>query len=110
MPCIWSLSWESDNVSEPAALQPNDVIAVARHFRLQWEEAQQAYVLLYPEGMVELSDTAAAILVRCKGDASLAQIIADLQQQFPEDDIAADVREFLEDAYANGWLDVQRPG
>ena len=29
-------------------------------FRLQWEEAQQAYVLLYPEGMVELGDTAAA--------------------------------------------------
>ena len=30
----------------------------------KWEEAQQAYVLLYPEGMVEL-DTAAAILTRC---------------------------------------------
>jgi pyrroloquinoline quinone biosynthesis protein D len=26
-----------------------------RLFRLQWEEAQQAYVLLYPEGMVKLN-------------------------------------------------------
>jgi pyrroloquinoline quinone biosynthesis protein D len=83
---------------------------MARHFRLQWEEAQQAYVLLYPEGMVELNDTAAAVLTCCNGKASLAQIIADLQQQFPEDDIAADVREFLEEAYANGWIRITQPG
>ena len=102
--------WESDNVSEPEALQPDDVLAIGRYFRLQWEEAQQAYVLLYPEGMVELSDTAAAILTRCSGNASLAQIIADLQQQFPGDDIAADVREFLEEAYANGWVSRKRVG
>ena len=30
-------------------LQPDDVITIARHFRLQWEEVQQAHVLLYPE-------------------------------------------------------------
>jgi pyrroloquinoline quinone biosynthesis protein D len=67
-------------------------------------------VLLYPEGMVELSDTAAAILTRCSGNASVAQIITDLQQQFPADDIAADVREFLEEAYANGWVRITRAG
>ncbi|MFX5622761.1 pyrroloquinoline quinone biosynthesis peptide chaperone PqqD, partial [Acinetobacter baumannii] len=33
-----------------------------RTLRLQWEEAQQAWVLLYPEGMVTLNDSAAAIL------------------------------------------------
>jgi pyrroloquinoline quinone biosynthesis protein D len=97
-------------VSPPHSLHPDDVLAIARHFRLQWEEAQQAYVLLYPEGMVELSETAAAVLTRCDGKASLAQIMADLQQQFPEDDISADVREFLEDAYANGWVRITRAG
>jgi pyrroloquinoline quinone biosynthesis protein D len=97
-------------VSPPHSLHPDDVLAIARHFRLQWEEAQQAYVLLYPEGMVELSETAAAVLTRCDGKASLAQIMADLQQQFPEDDISADVREFLEDAYANGWIRITRAG
>jgi pyrroloquinoline quinone biosynthesis protein D len=93
-------------VGEPASLQPDDVIVIARHFRLQWEETQQAYVLLYPEGMVELSETAAAILRRCDNGNSLAQIIDDLQQQFPEDDIAADVREFLEELYAKGWVSI----
>jgi pyrroloquinoline quinone biosynthesis protein D len=97
-------------VSQPSPLHPDAILAIGRHFRLQWEDAQQAYVLLYPEGMVELNDTAAAVLTRCNGNASLAQIIADLQQQFPEDDIAADVREFLEEAYANGWVRITRNG
>ena len=35
---------------------------VARHFRLQWEEAQGAWVLLYPEGMVKLNQSAGEIL------------------------------------------------
>jgi pyrroloquinoline quinone biosynthesis protein D len=97
-------------VSQPQSLHPDDVPAIARYFRLQWEEAQQAYVLLYPEGMVELSETAAAVLTRCNGMATLTQIVADLQQQFPDDDIAADIREFLEDAYANGWIRITRSG
>ncbi len=29
--------------------------AVARGFRLQWEAAQNAHVLLYPEGMIKLN-------------------------------------------------------
>ena len=35
---------------------------IHRHFRLQWEEAQGCHVLLYPEGMVKLNDSAALIL------------------------------------------------
>ena len=31
-------------------------------FRLQWEEAQQGYVLLYPEGMVQLGTSSGEIL------------------------------------------------
>jgi pyrroloquinoline quinone biosynthesis protein D len=60
--------------------------------------------------MVELSETAAAILTRCDGTASLAQIIDDLQQEFPEADVADDVREFLEEMYANGWVRIERAG
>lgn len=97
-------------MGESASLQPDDIVSIARHFRLQWEEVQQAHVLLYPEGMVELSETAAVILTQCSGDKSLAQIIDTLQQQFPEDDIAADVHAFLEDMYEQGWISIQRAG
>ena len=37
---------------------------LARLFRMQWEEAQGAYVLLYPEGMVKLNQSAGEILKR----------------------------------------------
>lgn len=97
-------------MSKPDTLQPDDIIAIARHMRLQWEEAQDAYVLLYPEGMVELSETAGTILSHCNGTASLAQIIGTLQQAFPEADLADDVQEFLEDMYAKGWVRVERAG
>ncbi len=97
-------------MSNPDTLQPDDIIAVDRHMRLQWEEAQDTFVLLYPEGMVELSETAGTILSHCDGKSSLAQVIDALQQAFPEADLADDVREFLEDMYAKGWVRVERAG
>ena len=39
-------------------------------FRFQWEPAQQAHVLLYPEGMVKLNQSAGEILKRCDGSRS----------------------------------------
>ena len=35
-------------------IQHTDVYALAHHHRFQWEEAQQNYVILFPEGMVKL--------------------------------------------------------
>ena len=66
-------------------------------------------MLLYPEGMVTLNGPAAEILTRCQEVKSVTQVVEELQQAFPQDDIAADVREFLEDAYENGWICIERP-
>jgi pyrroloquinoline quinone biosynthesis protein D len=96
-------------MAEPAALKADDIISITRHFRLQWEEVQQAHVLLYPEGMVTLNGPAAEILTRCQEAKSVTQVVEELQQAFPQDNIAADVREFLEDAYGNGWISIERP-
>lgn len=75
-------------------------------YRLQFEKAQNGYVLLYPEGMVKLSESASEVLTRVNGSSSAEDIIADLQQKFPEaaDLIAADVNEFLHDALAKDWI------
>lgn len=73
-------------------------------FRFQWEEVQNCHVILYPEGMVKLSASAGEILRRCDGQRSVADIIADLAQQFPGHDLAPDVKNFLEDAHAHGWI------
>ncbi|WP_058555094.1 pyrroloquinoline quinone biosynthesis peptide chaperone PqqD [Thiohalocapsa sp. ML1] len=87
----------------PAA-DPNAVYTVAPGHRLQWEEAQQCWVVLYPEGMVRLNDSAAEILRRCDGATPLSAVIADLEQTFGAPDLADDVLELVTAASAEGWL------
>jgi len=86
----------------------DDVPVIPARFRLQWEAAQNAYVLLYPEGMVKLSDSAAQILKRVDGVAAISAIIEDLERNFPGADLRADVLEFLSAAQKRGWIALQK--
>jgi pyrroloquinoline quinone biosynthesis protein D len=72
--------------------------------RLQWEEAQQKHVILYPEGMVELNQSSAEILKCCDGIRNLAQIISELEQKFATTGLTNDITTFLEVALQNGWI------
>jgi pyrroloquinoline quinone biosynthesis protein D len=84
-------------------------VALARGVRLQWEEAQQARVLLYPEGMVKLNGPAGEILALCDG-RSVSAIISELNARFPGADVQNDVLEFLSDARQHGWVQWQEAG
>jgi len=74
-------------------------------YRLQWEAAQDAYVLLYPEGMVKLNSSAGEILARCDGAHELDEIIGELECLFSTSELAPDVYRFLDHARLRGWLD-----
>jgi pyrroloquinoline quinone biosynthesis protein D len=84
-----------------------EVPVVPARCRLQWEAAQQAYVILYPEGMVKLSASAAEIVRRVDGRASIADILDSLEQAFPGANLRDDVLEFLNAAYERGWIEAQ---
>jgi len=73
-------------------------------FRFQWEEAQDCYVVLYPEGMVKLSHSAGAIMKHCDGEQNVATIITALQQEFPGAELGPDVLQFLTHAREHGWI------
>ncbi len=73
-------------------------------FRLQWEPAQKAHVLLYPEGMVKLNQSAAEILKRCDGERTIAQLIADIEQAFGEKDLRDPVMGMLRMAFEQDWI------
>ncbi|MBX3685180.1 MAG: pyrroloquinoline quinone biosynthesis peptide chaperone PqqD [Rhodocyclaceae bacterium] len=73
-------------------------------FRMQWEEAQQAWVLLYPEGMVKLNTSAAEILKRCDGSRDVPALVADLENAFGASGLESDVRAFLEVARQQQWV------
>lgn len=78
---------------------------LSRRFRLQYEEAQTRWVLLYPEGMVQLNDSAAEILKRCDGQRSLSEIVSELEQAFNAQGLTPQVQALLEEGQRRGWID-----
>ena len=83
---------------------------IARLYRLQWEPAQNAFVLLFPEGMVKLNEAAGEILRRCNDRESAAEIITQLGQEYESEDIGADVDAFLAEASQSGWIEWRAAG
>jgi pyrroloquinoline quinone biosynthesis protein D len=81
--------------------------AIGRGFRLQWEPAQNAFVLLYPEGMIKLNASAGEILKRCDGAATVDEITASLEQAFSAQGLKADVLAFVTMARDKHWLSLQ---
>jgi pyrroloquinoline quinone biosynthesis protein D len=79
--------------------------AISPGKRLQWEPAQEAHVLLYPEGMVKLNPSAAEIMQRVDGKRNVEQIIAELQARFGmEPSIQDDVLAFFRHAKQQNWV------
>jgi len=73
----------------------------------RWEEKEQSFLLLYPEGIIKLNDSAGNILKHCTGDKALGKIIADLEAAFDMKDLCADVYSFMEVALDKGWIRIK---
>ncbi|MGA7537589.1 MAG: pyrroloquinoline quinone biosynthesis peptide chaperone PqqD [Steroidobacteraceae bacterium] len=80
--------------------------AISRGFRLQWEPAQEAHVLLYPEGMVKLNRSAAAILTCCDGLRTVTDIVADLERTYSATGLTPDVCAFIALAVERNWVEL----
>ncbi len=92
-------------VSAPSRQPPARCIGAG--MRLQWEPAQDAHVLLYPEGMVKLNDSAGEILSRCDGVRTVADIVADLERTYELTGLAADVTRVRRAGAREGWLELR---
>ena len=82
------------------------VPSLANGFRFQWEPAQKSHVLVYPEGMKVLSESAAEIITLIDGKSTIATIVAALEKKFPDADLKDDVHEFVSSAIDEGWIHV----
>jgi pyrroloquinoline quinone biosynthesis protein D len=86
-------------------IQHSDIYAIALHHRFQWEEAQQSYVILFPEGMVKLHGGAGEVIKRVDGKATVGDIVADLKTTFPDaDGIEDDIMGMFDLAVGKAWL------
>ena len=81
--------------------------AIARGFRLQWEPAQNAHVLLYPEGMVKLNGSAGEIMKRCDGSRDINAIVEDLERSFDATGLTKDVNAFITLAVERKWIELR---
>ncbi|MGE7992570.1 pyrroloquinoline quinone biosynthesis peptide chaperone PqqD [Pseudomonas sp. NPDC089554] len=76
-------------------------------YRFQYEPAQQGHVLLYPEGMIKLNESAGLIGALIDGQRDVAAIIDELQQRFPDvPEVADDIEQFMEVARAEHWVEL----
>ena len=88
-------------------LKPDNVVELNPNFHFRWEEPQRAHVLLYPEGIVKLNETAAAILEACTGGQTIATGAAELAVRYGGIDLRHEALKFLEVAHAKGWIRVK---
>ncbi|MBS0378029.1 MAG: pyrroloquinoline quinone biosynthesis peptide chaperone PqqD [Proteobacteria bacterium] len=88
-------------------LDPGVRPVIGTGLRLQYEPAQSAHVLLYPEGMVKLNGTAGAILERCDGARTVTEIVHDLERTYGASGLMKDVSAFLAYALEKHWVELR---
>lgn len=80
---------------------------LAKGVRLQTDPMTNKAVLLFPEGIVELNETAHEILTRCDG-RTLREIVRALAEEYDADvhALADDVQETLADLHARKLVEI----
>ena len=78
------------------------------HARYHWDTVRKQHQLLFPEGVLVLNHTSAAIIRRCDG-RSLDCLINELEQEFPDARILDDVHHFLQEMMRRGFVHDTTP-
>lgn len=76
---------------------------LARRARYRWDALRRQHQIVFPEGVLVLNESAAAIVQQCDG-RSTDDLIARLNSQLADGDAAADVRAFLARLSEKGLL------
>lgn len=69
-------------------------LKLARGVRYRWDEVRKQHQLLYPEGLLVLNDTGAAIVQLCDG-RSVDDVKGELAKSFSEARVEDDIDEFV---------------
>jgi coenzyme PQQ biosynthesis protein PqqD len=80
---------------------------LAGHTRYRWDKLREQHQLVFPEGMIVLNDSAAAIVRLCDGrstDEVITALVAQLKDPVPASDLSDDVHECLRHLAERGLL------
>jgi pyrroloquinoline quinone biosynthesis protein D len=67
---------------------------LSRHARYRWDELRGEHQLVFPEGMLVLNETGAAIVQCCDGRTA-DDLVAELKHRFPDAEPVTDVHAFI---------------
>lgn len=84
----------------------DNIVELAPMYLFRWEKPQKSHILLYPEGIVKLNETGAAIIEQCDGNRTTQDIITILSELYSAD-VSDGVYKFLEVSYAKGWIRIK---
>lgn len=76
---------------------------LVRHARYRWDEVRSQHQLVFPEGILVLNETGAAIVRHCDG-RSLDELFAALAEAFDDCPPGEEVCEFLQRLAQKGLL------
>ena len=73
------------------------------HARYRWDKVRSQHQIVFPESMIVLNETGAAIVQLCDG-RPLERLVVEVERQFPGQDRASDVYEFLQGLERRGLV------
>ena len=77
-------------------------------YRFQFKPAQKSHVILYPEGMITLNESAAAIAQYIDGQSTVKTIVELIKQKFGNHEaIEQDVIEYMLVAQQQFWIELK---
>ena len=80
---------------------------LAAHTRYRWDKLRDQHQLVFPEGMIVLNDSAAAIVQLCDGrstDELITELVAKLKDPIPASELSDDVQGCLRHLVERGLL------
>ncbi|HEY2446152.1 MAG TPA: pyrroloquinoline quinone biosynthesis peptide chaperone PqqD [Rhizomicrobium sp.] len=94
-------------MTERALTESSSRPRLAPHRRLQFDKARGSWTIQAPERAFLLDEIAHAIISRCDGEKTLAEIVEDLCRVYegaPRDAVAADVAKLVQDFADKGVM------
>ena len=76
---------------------------LSRHAKYRWDALREQYQIVFPEGVLVLNESGAAI-VRCCDGRTTGELVAALKNQFEDTSLEPDVHAFLERLFDKGLL------
>lgn len=73
--------------------------------RLKFDALRKQELLLLPERVVQLNETAGAILRLCDGQRTVGELTRELEAKYGQTGLQDDIAEFLTQAAEEGWVE-----